>query len=106
MTASERRHDARFQMQRPAKLQCLETGRYIAGSTGNISACGALLTLQHPSRLLPGQRVRLGVAWTRQNALLAADAMIEATVVRSIGFGQHQQVAISFDRQQELAMTA
>lgn len=106
MTPSERRRDARYHIDRPAKLQCLETGRFIPGAITNVSASGAMLALQNASLMVPGQRVRLGVAWTRQNALIAADSMIEGTVVRAAGFGKHQHVALSFDHQVELAQTA
>ena len=105
-TPHERRHDARLPLTRPAKVQCLTTGRYLAGRTRNLSAGGALLEIDHPSLLVPGQRLRVGVARTKQDVVLAAEEMTPATVVRSAGLRGTQTVAVQFDRRQQLALTA
>jgi nitrous oxidase accessory protein NosD len=106
MTRTDRRREGRFALDRPVKVQCLETGRYLAGRTINVSPGGALVEVAHPSLLVPGQRVKLGVSWVRQQAVLAARDMAEATVVRSLGLGPRQSVAVCFDQRQELAATA
>jgi hypothetical protein len=103
---SERRRDARLPLDRPVKVQCLHTGRYLAGHTRNLSAGGALLEIEHPSLMIPGQRVKIGVAQTKQDVILQADQMAEATVVRSMGHRGRQTVAIMFDQRQELAASA
>ena len=105
-TTSDRRHDARLELSRPVKVKCLLTGRYLPGRSRNLSAGGALLEIDHPSLLVPGQRVMIGVAHTRQDVILAAEDMTPATVVRSAGLQGTQTVAIQFDQRQELALTA
>lgn len=102
-TAHDRRRDARLSLDRPVKVQCLHTGRYLAGHTTNLSSSGALIEIEHPSLLIPGQRVKIGVAQTKQDVLLQAEQMSEATVVRSMGHRGSQTVAIMFDQRQELA---
>lgn len=102
----ERRRDARLAITRPVKVQCVYTGRYYPAVTTNVSAGGAMLSLQHPSLLVAGQRLRLGVAWNNQQTLMPADAMVQATVIRSHGAGRLQDVAIAFDERQELALSA
>ncbi len=103
MVKTERRRDARVAVCRPVKLQCVESGRYLAGRTDNLSASGALLQVYHPSLLVPGQRLRMGIAWTDRQAVLEADRLVDATVVRSRGHGGFQQVAVAFAHRQELA---
>ena len=103
MMNSERRREARREVSQPVKVQCLETGRYLTGRTRNLSAGGALLEVLHPSLLVPGQRLRVGVARNDRQALLTSSEMAEATVVRSLGLGGTQSVAVSFAHPQELA---
>ncbi|MEX2215850.1 MAG: PilZ domain-containing protein [Phycisphaeraceae bacterium] len=105
-SSSERRHDARLELTRPVKVKCLLTGRYLPGRSRNLSSGGALLEIDHPSLLVPGQRILIGVAQTKQDVLLAADEMAPATVVRSAGLRGTQTVAVQFDHRQQLAMTA
>ncbi|MCE9592524.1 MAG: PilZ domain-containing protein [Planctomycetes bacterium] len=102
---TERRRDARFTVARPVKLQCADTGRYLGGQTNNVSSSGVLLDVSHPSLLVAGQRMRLGVAWTKGQAVLAAEQLTDCTVVRSIGIGSIQRVALMFDHPQQLAAT-
>lgn len=104
-TPQERRRDARLMLTRPVKVQCLHTGRYLPGRTTNLSTSGALIEIDNPSLLIPGQRVKVGIAQTKQDVILAADEMSEATVVRSMGHRGSQTVAIMFDQRQELAAT-
>lgn len=103
MTRIERRRDARFAINRPVKLQCMQSGRFLTGSTHNLSASGALVEVNHPSLLVPGQRLRMGVAWTKQQSILHASTMLDVVVVRSFGLGDSQQVALAFSQRQALA---
>jgi hypothetical protein len=100
---AERRRDARLEVTRPVKLQCPETGRYWAGRTCNVSPGGAMVEVAHPSLLVPGQAVKLGVAWTNRQTLLNANDLVDATVVRSLGEGAVQYVAVSFAHRLPLA---
>lgn len=103
---SERRHDLRRQLRQPVKLHCPDTGRYLAGATANISSGGALLEIEHPSLLVPGQQVRLGITWNPRQNVLQQDDLLPATVVRSLGHGHRQSVAIAFTQAQSLPALA
>jgi hypothetical protein len=103
MMHTERRREARLEVSQPVKVQCLETGRYLAGRTRNLSTGGALLEVLHPSLLVPGQRLRVGVARNERQAILASRDMAEAIVVRSLGLGGSQNVAVCFAQPQQLA---
>ena len=82
--------------------------RYRAGRTRNLSAGGALLRLEAwpaslgGGQLRPGQRVRLGVADPAEVArpgVIAAERMIEATVLRRIvNHDGAEEVAVRFHR--------
>ena len=98
ITRKDRRQGRRHPISRPVKLRCLITGKYMVGRTCNISASGALLEIDQPSLLISGQRLAVGVAWTRQQSLLYKDDMTHATVIRSLGLGRIQHVAVQFDQ--------
>ena len=106
MPQFERRRHARMPIERPVKIQCAITGRFLGGRTQNLSTGGALLYIDNASMLVPGQRVKVGVAWTPHDAVLKADKLPTATVIRSLGFGPEQTVAIQFDQPQQLAESA
>ena len=78
----------------------------MAGRTRDISASGAMLEVHLPSMLITGQRLEVGIAWQHRQALLGADELAKATVVRSLGMGGVQYVAIQFDEPMALAATA
>lgn len=102
----DRRQDPRAPVERPVKLRCRETGRYYSGRTTNLSAGGARLIVAHPSLLVNGQRVEIGIAWTSRDVVLSAGQLVGAAVVRSVGLGGSQQVALRFDARQPLAASA
>ena len=104
--ASERRRAPRLALDCRAKVHLCDTGRYLAGKARNLSATGALLEIDHPSLLVSGQRLRLGIAWSSRDAILPAQDMVSATVVRSLGLGAMQTVAISFDKAMALPAPA
>ena len=108
MPTKERRRDARYPFARPVKIRCDRTGKFFSGQTVNMSAGGALIHVNHPSLLVPGQRVSVGVAWTRsQEGLIASHQLLNAIVVRSLGHCGEQTVALQFaQRQQTAAVSA
>lgn len=106
MADNERRRSARHPLARPAKVRCLQTGRYLAARTQNVSSNGALLEIDHPSLLVSGQQVSVAVAWSRRDAVLKRDDMYQATVVRSLGLGGRQHVAVVFAGDIPLALSA
>ncbi len=103
MITTDRRHGRRLPISRPAKLRCLETGKYMAGRTKNISTTGAMLEVDRPSLLVNGQRLAVGIAWTRRDNPLHHEHLVQATVVRSLGLGKVQHVAVRFDTPQPMA---
>jgi len=106
MKSFERRRDNRILMDRPVKVQCEMTGKYLSAQMQNISATGMLMEIQHPSLLVQGQRLRVGIAWNDQSAILASNNMLQAVVVRSAGLGGRQHVAVHFDERLSLEMKA
>lgn len=106
MYVPERRRDPRFPIQRPLKLRNELTGKYLAGSTINLSSRGALIRIDAPGLLLAGQRIKIALAFHPGQALLPAGDMLEATVVRNYGPADNQQIAIEFDHRQSLPAAA
>ncbi len=106
MNPIERRRDTRLRMDRPVKVQCEMTGRYLSATTRNISATGMLMEINHASLLVQGQRLRVGIAWNDHAALLPSSHMMQAVVVRSLGIDGRQHVAVHFDARQELELAA
>ena len=102
----ERRHDVRSAVSRPVKIRCRLTERYYSGVTSNVSQGGAMIDVDHPSQMVDGQRLEVGIAWTNRQMLLSGDELVVATVMRSIGLNGRQRVAVRFDQRQELANSA
>lgn len=105
-TQSERRLDARSPVEKPLKLRCLESGRYLGGRTRNLSPGGALIEVSDPHRFRPGQRVKLGIAWHRRQTVLDAHTLIEAVVKRNFALEGRHEIALEFVHRQEMAATA
>jgi len=106
MTSSDRRRDPRFPITRPVKLQCLTTGRYYGGHTRDVSSSGIMAQLSNPSLMVPGQRVKVAIAEHEREAIISADRLFPATIVRSLGMNGEQHVALQFDERQALAASA
>lgn len=80
---ADRREHTRVDMSRPCKVFLPATARSCAGRTRNVSAGGALVELDSPRDLKPGDTMELGIAWTNR-AILPADALVEAKIVRHV----------------------
>lgn len=92
----ERRLAPRVSVSKPCKVFRRNTQRYIGARTNDVSAGGALLEVHSPRAICAGERLDIGVAWSRSPILLE-DALVEARVVRAGGFaGQRQSVAVVF----------
>ena len=102
----DRRDAARTQAALPVKLQCVGTGKYASGHTRNLSSGGALVEVDRPSLLAVGQHVRLGIAWTPKQTVIKSTDMKAGTVIRSLGMGRTNHVAIRFHVSAQLAATA
>jgi len=106
MTSTDKRHDSRFPLQRRVKLMCPTTGRCYAGRTTDYSAGGAMLVMDGPSQLSPGEPVRMGIDWTGRQGVIKSEMMPKACIVRSMTLADKQHVAIAFDQRQLLAASA
>lgn len=106
MALNDRRLDPRLPLRRPVKLQCLATGRYIPARTVDLSAGGTLVALDFPHHLLPGQKVRVGVAQNLSQVWLSSEGMAEGTILRLAARGCQQRIAVRFDERQPLPAAA
>ncbi len=84
MFDGDRRAHEREPVQRPCKLYIPRTARYLTASTRNMGEGGALLQLEQPAVLVPGDRMFVGIAMTRRQPVLASNDMVEARVVRVV----------------------
>ena len=80
----ERRDWHRISLSRPCKVFNPRTGKYIAGTTRDLSGGGLLLNLQRRPDAEPGDRLYVAVAQKRRQPLISADEMIESKVVRTL----------------------
>ncbi len=104
MTTPERRRDPRIPANHPVKLKCEQTaGKYIAGTTDNVSDGGAMLMLDHTQLLVTGQTVQIGIVSSPVKGMLLTEDFVDATIVRSLGHGQTQHIAVRYDRPQRFA---
>ncbi len=104
MTTPERRRDPRIPANHPVKIKCDQAaGRYIPGTTHNVSDGGAMLKLEHPRMLTKGQKIQIGIVSNPMRGMLLTEDFVEATIVRSLGHGDTQHVAIRYNRPQRFA---
>lgn len=105
MAECERRVSERLNLERPCKLYIPRIGRYLAGSTWNLSAEGALLQLDRPVPLEPGDRLFVGIALTRRQPIFCSADMMEAAITRVLPTDNDSvALAVHFvDEQLELA---
>ncbi len=78
----ERRANERLFLARPCKLYVPRIGRYVPGSTWNISSGGAMLQLDRSIPFEPGDQLFVGIALKRRQAVLPVGEMLQAGVVR------------------------
>ncbi len=106
MPHQNRRRNTRHTLDKAVKVLCLDTGKYISGSTLNISTTGALLKLNSPSLLVPGQQIQIGISWTPSQTILNTKNLTNATVLRSLGHQATQHVALQFNPNHQIAIPA
>ena len=82
MTGCERRACERLNLERSCKLYIPRIGKYLAGSTWNLCADGALLQLDRPVPLEPGDHLFVGIALTRRQPIFCSNDMMEAAITR------------------------
>jgi hypothetical protein len=106
MTTSDRRLTRRLSVSKPCKVFRRGTQRYLAARTNDVSAGGASLEVESSRAVSAGERLDVGVAWSRSPILLE-DALVEARVVRVGAFSEGRQfVAVAFDVPDVLPLAA
>ena len=100
---NQRRCEPRMRLVRPVKIHSPQLGRYWGAKTLNLSGGGALLDLTRSCPLVPGQRIRLGIAGSDRQSLIRYEQMLDATVMRCARVGDSQNLALQFEQRQELA---
>ncbi|MEM1107507.1 MAG: PilZ domain-containing protein [Planctomycetota bacterium] len=92
----DRRRSPRVPCEKPVKVRCGQTGKYLTGETVDVSDGGCLMRLDRRVIVETGQNVRVGIAHRPVQTLILADDMIEGHIVRRFGHGDTQHVAVSF----------
>jgi hypothetical protein len=99
----DRRRQNRISIERPCKIHDPRTGKYVSAVTCDLSESGLLIDVPRLLELKPGDKVFVGVAMTRRQALLHAKEMMEASVVRALPTtDDHTQLAVRFDSSADL----
>lgn len=78
----ERRTFPRLRITRSCKVFHLGTQRFLAARTADVSAYGALLRIDSPRTLQPGEELDIAVAWDGE-PLLPEEALKRATIIRT-----------------------
>lgn len=77
----ERRAFPRHRITRPCKVFQPATQKFIPARTADVSAYGALLRIDSPRTLQPGEALDIAVAWDGE-PLLSRQSLMRATVIR------------------------
>lgn len=105
-TRFERRQHDRRDLARPCKVFLRQAMKYVPGNTRNLSDSGALLEVGPSRPLSVGDPVDLLISWTGQ-AVVRAESMAPARVVRVIESGHDRQlVALAFEQAEAAAAAA
>lgn len=79
----ERRAAERFSLDLPAKLRPTPGLRFLAARTLDVSRSGALLSVEAPRPLSPGETIEIALAFSPTPLLRSGD-LLRATVVRTL----------------------
>lgn len=98
-SSADRRHSPRTRLQRPVKLQSLESGRLIAGQSVDVSASGLLVEVasSHSLPLICGQRVAVALAWSSNQVLVKSASLQPAQVIRCLENQGHYRIALRLE---------
>lgn len=94
--SAERRSNARLQVQRPCKVIVNASRRFVPALTRNVSVSGAMLDVQSPRLLSPGEEIGVAVAWNDAPVVRASQIMSARVVRALLGPGGVQTVAVAF----------
>lgn len=82
---ADRRRSPRVRISRPCKVHDPRSGKYLSGSTRDLSSGGVLLEIDRPLDIAPGQTLHVGIAQKRREVLIREADMVELQVVRALG---------------------
>ncbi len=95
---NEQRRHLRSELVHPCRIYDPRSGKYLHGTTCNLSLDGALIRIARPCTLQPGDTLHVGIALDDRQGFMQARDMFEATVVRAFGTPSGQtMVAIQSD---------
>lgn len=94
---SERRQHARYPVQRLVKLRLPGSGRFWNARTCNMSAGGAMITLDYPARLQSDDTLQIAIPRHDGQAVIHNDQLFDAQVIRNLGHDGVQHVAVQFE---------
>ena len=83
-------------LSRPAKVYHVPSRKYLAAQTCDLSGTGALLRVESPRRLVPGEMVEVLVQWSGRVLLNAGD-LVKARVARVLPQAGYQLVGVEFE---------
>lgn len=102
----ERRRHPRLPVERSCKVFHHPSRTYLAASTCDLSEGGAMIRVDNPRTLRPGDEIEVMIAWSRAPVLQKSRA-IAGSVVRVPGsFAKHQFIAVKFAKEQRLSLAA
>lgn len=82
---NEQRSHIRTESVHPCRIFDPRSGKYLHGTTCDLSLGGALIRINRPCTLQPGDTLHIGIALGDRLGFMQARDMFEATVVRSFG---------------------
>ena len=101
-SGNRRLHD-RHDTDLGCKIKRSSVARYIAARTENVSAGGAMLTIDTARPLAEGERIEIGVNWS-SGGLLRTGELVSAVVLRATPLLESKQrIAVRFDEAQAKA---
>lgn len=104
ITGEERRRHDRAAILKPCKVYMPASGRFAPGRTCNVSAGGALVSVEGGRPMAAGEEINVTIAFSRM-PVVPADQMLRGRVVRAGACeGGRQLVAVEFEK--ELAQLA
>jgi len=96
-TSPERRRAPRRRVDRPIKLVCPRTGRYLLAQAVDFSNTGAAFQIDHATAIRPGDQIELHPGGATEGALLRRADFRKARVVRSLARGERTYYAVQYE---------
>lgn len=103
----DRRQHTRHPLERPAKIFCPATGRFLAGRTRNISAGGVLIEVDVTESIGAGDEIQLTIAFG-DRFIVPMSELVPASIVRTSAADDASSVAlaIAYDNAADMALSA